>query len=106
MSMSQPRKRGMIKLHCPAGRLVTRPAMPTGPIPPKWMKFYNWPRDKKGSPLPDAPGFPRPEDIPEMIIEVPADQHHTRTLIYNGHCTLVDDAPVLAPTPKPKKDDK
>ncbi len=93
MLMSQPRKRGTIKLFCPAGLLVPRPAQPTGPIPPKWQRFYNWPRDKKGQPLPDAPGFPKPADIKEMTIEVPADQHHTRTLIYNGHCRLADDVP-------------
>ena len=109
MLMSQPRKRATIKMLCPAGKLVPRPAVTFGIVPPKWQRFYNWPRDKKKQPLPDKVGFPRAEDIPEVVVEVPADQHHMRTLIANGPCSLVDVAPVVVPTPtpapaKPKKD--
>lgn len=105
MLMSQPRKRATVKMLCPAGTLVPRPPGPAGgPITPKWQRFYNWPRDKKGQPKPDAVGFPRADDIPEVIVEVTADQHHLRTLIAKGPCKLVDTV-VTAPVPaKPKKD--
>ncbi len=108
MLMSRPRKRATVKMVCPAGHLIPRPPGPdSGPVPPKWQRFYNWPRDAKNQPKPDAVGFPRAEDIPEMIVEVPADQHHLRTLIANGSCRLADTAPVVTPAPvptKPKKD--
>ena len=110
MSMSRPRNPGTIKILCPAGVLIPRPPVVSGPVAPKWQRFYNWPRSAKGEPMPDAPGFPRAEDIKEIVVEVPADQHHTRTLIYNGHCTLVDEtpraAPIVAEAPKGKKAEK
>jgi hypothetical protein len=102
MLMSRPRKRATVKMLCPAGHLVPRPAVSHGMVPPKWQRFYNWPRDKKGEPMPDAIGFPRGDDIPEVTVDVPADQHHLRTLIAKGPCSLVDSAPAKAP--KPKKD--
>jgi len=104
MLMSRPRKLGMMKMLCPAGKLV--PKAPDGMAKDKWAKFYNWPRDSMGSPLPDSPGFPKPEDIREMTIEVPNDEHHAVVLIAKGSCSLVaENAPIPAPVPvKPKKD--
>jgi hypothetical protein len=67
---------------------------------PKWQKYYNWPRGKDGSPLPDAPGFPTPEDIPEMTVDAPKDQWHA-LLCHKGPCSVVDEV-APAPTPAPK----
>ena len=104
MSMSQPRNKGTVKMLCPAGCLIPRPAMTTGPIVPKWQRFYNWPRDAKGQPIDDAPDFPASDDIPEVIVEVPADSYHLRTLIFKGPCRLADEVPAPTPKPKQKKD--
>ena len=92
---------------CPAGVLAPcPPGPPYGPVMPKWQRFYNWPRDANGQPMEDRPDFPKSEDIPEVIVEVPADSHHLRTLIYKGHCRLVDEPVASAPAPvKPRKKD-
>ena len=101
MLTSKPRKKATVRIVCPAGKLVPRPPFGTvGAIVPKWQKFYNWPRGKDGQPLPDAPDFPTPEDIPEVIVEVPMDDHHAR-MLYKGPCCLAD-----APAPKKPKTPK
>lgn len=90
------------KMKCPAGKLIPRaPTMHLGVVP-KWQKFYNWPRDKDGSPLPDAPGFPTGDEIPEMVVEAPMDQHHA-LLVAKTACSVVDDVPAPAPVPVTKK---
>jgi len=50
------------------------------------MRFYNWPRDASGSPMPDAEDFPTAKDIPEMVVEVARD-HHNALLVLKGSCT-------------------
>ena len=101
MLTSLPRKPRVFKMRCPAGGLIPRPD--TAGVA-KWMKFYNWPRDKKGNPMEDAPGFPTAADIPEVTVDVPYDQHHAG-LVVSGSCFVVDDVPAPHPAPK-KKDDK
>ena len=96
MLTSKPREPARVKMKCPAGQLIPRPDTAGQP---KWMRFYNWPRDAKGEPLPDAPDFPRPEDVPEMIVDVPRDEHHSG-LIVKGMCSVGEQKP------KSKKGDK
>jgi len=100
MLTHKPRKKETIKVVCPAGKLVPRPPFgELGVIIPKWQKFYNWPRGKDGQPLPDAPDFPKPEDIKEVTIEVPKDQHHAM-LCHKGACHIHDASAPAHEAPK------
>jgi hypothetical protein len=91
------------KMKCPAGFLVPRPpTLGLGRPVPKWQRFYNWPREKDGSPMEDAPDFPAPEDVPEMVVDAPKDQHHA-LLCHKGPCSVVDELPA---EPKKKRGDK
>jgi hypothetical protein len=100
MLTSKPRPSRMIKMRCPAGKLI--PKHDTAGQP-KWAKFYNWPRDAKGNPIEDSPGFPTAADIPEVVVDVPYDQHHAG-LIVKGPCCMVSEvAPAPAPV-KPKRE--
>ncbi len=107
MLSHKPRKKTTIKVVCIAGKLVPRPPFGNvGVIVPKWQKFYNWPRGKDGQPLPDAPDFPKSEDIKEVTVEVPMDQHHAM-LCHKGSCCLVDEPTAShAPAPVKQKKDK
>lgn len=72
-------------MKCPEGCLIHK----EGTVGlPKWASFHNWPRDKDGNPLPDRPGFPVGKDIPEKILEVPNDHHHS-LLVIKGPCSVV-----------------
>jgi hypothetical protein len=82
-------------MRCPEGCLIPREG--TEGVP-KWAKFYNWPRDKNGNPEKDRPGFPVGKDIPELVVEVPNDHHHS-TLVVKGPCSVTR-------APKKPKGDK
>jgi hypothetical protein len=96
-SKKKPAPVPMIKMLCPAGKLVPRPPGPPGPSIPKERRFYNWPRDAKGNLIEDLPDFPGTDDIKEVTVEVPADHHHLVICIHKGPCKLADDAPSAAP---------
>ena len=91
-SKKKPAPVATVKMVCPAGKLVPRPPGPPGFAIPKERKFYNWPKDKDG-PIEDREGFPTPADIPECVVEVPADFHHLVICIHKGPCSLHEEAP-------------